>query len=89
MSTVWSKRTPRADWRLLVPACLSDVVAATLELIPDAIFAVDDDGVIVYASRRAEDLFGYAPGSLVDREVEQLVPQRFRSFTRLPFLSVA
>jgi diguanylate cyclase (GGDEF)-like protein/PAS domain S-box-containing protein len=74
----WSKRTPRADGRLLVPACLSDVVVATLELMPDAIFAVDDDGVIVYASRRAEDLFGYTPGSLVDRQVEQLVPQRLR-----------
>ena len=59
-------------------AYLSEVVAATLELMPDAIFAVDDDGAIVYASRRAEELFGYAPGSLVDREVEQLVPQRVR-----------
>ncbi|MGZ4734449.1 MAG: sensor domain-containing protein [Acidimicrobiia bacterium] len=78
LSTVWSKRTRRADGRLLVPASVSDVVAATLELMPDAIFAVDDDGVIVYASRRAEDLFGYAPRSLVDREVEQLVPQRLR-----------
>jgi two-component system, cell cycle sensor histidine kinase and response regulator CckA len=50
-----------------------------LESAPDAIVLGDSSGRIALANRRAEELFGYELGELVGREVELLVPERFRS----------
>ena len=36
-------------------------------------------GQIELVNRRTEELFGYEPGELIDREVELLVPDRFRA----------
>jgi two-component system cell cycle sensor histidine kinase/response regulator CckA len=52
---------------------------AFLDSAPDGIVVADSAGLITLANRRAEELFGYASGELVGREVEQLVPERFRS----------
>ncbi len=63
-----------------------------VEAAPSGIVMVDAAGVIVLANAETERMFGYAPGDLVGRCVELLVPQRFRgqhghhrqSFARAP-----
>lgn len=48
------------------------------ELLPDAIIAVDRQGVIRYANRQAGRLFGRAPATLVSAQVETLLPGHLR-----------
>jgi PAS domain S-box-containing protein len=48
------------------------------ELLPDAIIAVDRQGVIQYANRRAGRLFGQDPATLVSAPVEALIPEHLR-----------
>jgi PAS domain S-box-containing protein len=48
------------------------------ELIPDAILAVDQQGVIRYANRQAGRLFGQEPATLVSAPVEELMAERVR-----------
>ena len=50
-----------------------------LESAPDAVVLVGARGQIELVNRRTEELFGYKPGELIDREVEFLVPDRFRA----------
>lgn len=49
-----------------------------LEFAPDAVLAVDGDGVIKYANGYAHTLFGYDPGTLHGLVVEQLIPAKAR-----------
>jgi PAS domain S-box-containing protein len=49
-----------------------------LETLPDATLAVDRDGLILQVNSQIEKLFGYSRGQLVGKQVEMLVPQRFR-----------
>jgi len=46
---------------------------------PDAIVVVSQDGHIVEANRRAEELFGYSRDELFQLTVEDLVPQQYRA----------
>jgi PAS domain S-box-containing protein len=48
------------------------------EMLPDAILAVDQQGVIRYANRQAGRLFGQEPATLVSTPVEALVPENLR-----------
>ena len=50
-----------------------------LESTPDAVVVVDDTGTIVYANRLIEQVFGYAPDSLIGQSVELLLPAHGRS----------
>lgn len=43
--------------------------------VPEAMFVVDTSGEIRLANRRAEELFRFAPGALVGRSVDTLVPE--------------
>ena len=52
--------------------------AALLEVAPDGILVVDEEGTILLANQRAELLFGYPSGQLVGLAVDLLVPDRFR-----------
>ncbi|MFY9741442.1 MAG: PAS domain S-box protein, partial [Candidatus Sulfotelmatobacter sp.] len=45
---------------------------------PDAILAVNRDGLILQVNSQVEELFGYGRGQLVGKPVEMLVPARFR-----------
>ncbi len=49
------------------------------EVSPDAIFVTDGQGLIRRANPRAAELFGYTQDELVDKPIELLVPERFRS----------
>jgi len=49
-----------------------------LESSPDAMIIVTTDGRIRLANRQAEEMFGYPAEELAGREVEMLIPDRFR-----------
>ena len=48
------------------------------DLLPDAILAVDRQGVIRYANRQVGRLFGQEPVTLISAPVETLVPEHLR-----------
>jgi len=50
-----------------------------LDSMPDGIVFVNPTGHILFANIQAERLFGYAPGELRARLVDELLPERFRS----------
>jgi|HubBroStandDraft_6_1064221.scaffolds.fasta_scaffold17645_2 PAS domain S-box-containing protein len=49
-----------------------------LEAIPDAIIAVNQQGIILQANSQTEVMFGYTRDELIGRRIETLVPDRFR-----------
>ncbi len=51
-----------------------DVVLAMLASVPDAVVAVDADGVITYVNDQGESLFGWSRVELLGRHIEVLVP---------------
>jgi protein-histidine pros-kinase len=51
---------------------------ALLEAAPDAMVIVDEAGVIQVVNAQAERLFGYGRSEMLGREVEMLVPARYR-----------
>ena len=59
----------------VTPAVLWGLVDA----LDDGVILTDQDGVIVLANRRAEDMYGYLPGELIGQPVESLVPDGLRA----------
>ena len=59
---------------------VADILLSTqfLEIIPDAIIAVEEDGTIVQINSQTETLFGYKRDELIGQKVEILVPERYR-----------
>lgn len=58
----------------MTPAMLWGLVDA----LTDGVVLSTEDGTLVLANRRAEDMFGYRPGELIGRPVESLVPAGLR-----------
>ena len=52
---------------------------SVLELAPDGLMVVDEDGVIQVANVQCEALFGYTQEELIGRKVEMLVPEELRA----------
>jgi len=57
-------------------------VAELLSASPDAMVFVEDSGTIVFANRKFETMFGYAPDELVGLPVEVLIPEGQREAHR-------
>jgi PAS domain S-box-containing protein len=56
----------------------AEAAARLVDLAPDGIVTVDHAGRIVLANTQAHSLFGYAPGELPGRPVDDLLPDRLR-----------
>ena len=56
----------------------ADVLATLLQSSPDAVIAIDADGLIVLASEAIRTLFGFDPGEVVGLPIETLVPEQAR-----------
>ncbi len=52
---------------------------AMVESSPDGMILADQNGVMLLVNRQIEVLFGFDRGELLGREVEKLLPERFRS----------
>jgi anti-anti-sigma factor len=50
-----------------------------IDALADGVVLTDENGVVVLASRRAEDMFGGRPGELIGQPVESLVPASLRT----------
>jgi len=70
---------PKAPVSLIRPQGISFhslISAEFLEIVPDAIVAVDSTGKILQVNPQAEALFGYTRDELVGQQIEILVPER-------------
>ncbi len=67
-------RQPEAASLLLSP----DLAHRVLDAAPDAMILLDGSGLIRFANRQAAALFGYPHEQIVGRNVEDLMPERFR-----------
>ena len=56
----------------------SETFQLVIESIPSAIVLVNQEGEIAYINSNAEKSFGYDRAELVGKQVEQLVPERYR-----------
>lgn len=63
-----------------VPAGDSELYRLVVDAVPDAVIVTASDGRILVANRKARELFGYdeAGATLVDRDVDELLPQSLR-----------
>jgi PAS domain S-box-containing protein len=50
-----------------------------IDAAPDAIVVIDSDGRVATMNDEAERMFGYARDQLIGRDVEAIVPERFRA----------
>src|SRR6516165_1132307 len=53
--------------------------AALLEAGPDALVVTDVHGSVLLVNAQTEKLFGYDRKELIGKEVETLIPERYRS----------
>jgi len=65
----------QSDPKIVAETLLS---ASILEAIPDAVVAVNQQGVIIQVNSQTESLFGYTRDELIGQSVEMLVPERQR-----------
>lgn len=56
-----------------------DGFARFLEIVPDGMIVVEEDGTILLANTRVETMFGYDAGALPGRNIALLIPETFRT----------
>ena len=69
------RAAPDRSWAGITPAVLWGLVDA----LDDGVVLSNEDGTLVLANRRAEDMFGYRHGELIGQPVESLVPVGLRA----------
>ncbi len=69
----------RARRRVTENVASADVLSACFEAAPQAILVVSREGRIVLANARTEQMFGYTRDEILGRELEMLLPHRFRT----------
>jgi PAS domain S-box-containing protein len=57
----------------------SPLLSNLLEAVPDAIVAVNQDGIILQVNSQAEGIFGYTREELIGQRIEMLVPDSQRN----------
>jgi PAS domain S-box-containing protein len=50
-----------------------------IDAAPDAILVIDTDGRVLRMNDEAERMFGYTRGALIGRDIETIIPGRFRA----------
>lgn len=70
----WFSRSNEARLRRSAEA-IRDLLGAVLDIIPDAVFGIDQRGTIRLANRSAGALFGYADGELQGKPMDILIPE--------------
>lgn len=66
-----------------IPAASFVMLSTWFDIAPDAMIAVDQDGIIVLANTQAERMFGYEHGALQGLTLEALVPESLRHGHRM------
>lgn len=56
----------------------ADLARGALDAAPDAMIIIDATGIIRFANRRVSALFGYTHEEIIGKNVELLMPERFR-----------
>ncbi len=56
---------------------LEDIYLKTVEILPDAVVIVDENGKIIVFNNAAELFFGYHRSELIGENVEKLIPKEF------------
>jgi anti-anti-sigma factor len=74
-----ARRTAGRQAGPLTAGITPGVVWGLVDGLADGVVLTDDDGVLVLANRRAEEMFGYAPGRLTGLPVESVIPARLRA----------
>lgn len=70
-------RTPCVACHMLtIP---SQLARSALDAAPDAMIIIDAGGLIRYANRQVSALFGYPSEDVIGKQVEQLMPERYRA----------
>src|SRR3569833_2983048 len=57
----------------------SELARSALDAAPDAMIIIDAGGLIRYANRQVSALFGYPYDDIIGKQVEQLMPERYRA----------
>lgn len=70
-------RWRKIQWRKMDE--LSQITQHLLRSSPDALIVIDDGGRIRFANDTVTELLGHRPEDLLNRTVDALVPERFRS----------
>ncbi len=77
---IWSYREFTDRWRAAKRVRESEeqyrVIAATAS---DGILTIDARNRILFANRAAERIFGYIPGTMSDKSVQDIVPSKYRN----------
>jgi diguanylate cyclase (GGDEF)-like protein/PAS domain S-box-containing protein len=58
---------------------ITEYARELLDAAPDAMIIADSCGTIIYANDQTEVLFGYIHGALLGKQIEMLLPERFRT----------
>src|SRR5690242_15986101 len=56
-----------------------ELARRALDAAPDAMIIIDAGGVILYANKQVSALFDYPHDDIIGKEVEQLMPERYRT----------